>query len=56
MNLIPCIVVINSFIVQDLELLERLCLGNDSDDDSVPPMEIDDKTYDLTNPDHDEYF
>ena len=52
--------------VKDLELLERLCLDNDSDDDSVPPMEIDgdyidtrdsdDETYDPANPDHDKYF
>ena len=27
--------------VKDLELLERLRLDNDNDDDSVPPMEID---------------
>ena len=52
--------------VMDLELLERLRLGNDSDDDSVPPLEhgvdyidmhdSDDETYDPANPDHDEYF
>ena len=52
--------------VKDLELLERLRLDNDSDDDSVPPMEIDgdyidtrdsdDETYDPANPDHDDYF
>ena len=49
-----------------LELLERLHLGNDSDDDSVPPLEhgvdyidtrdSDDETYDPPNLDHDEYF
>ena len=51
---------------KDLELLERLRLGNDSDDDSVPPLEhgvdyidtrdSDDETYDPANLDHDEYF
>ena len=52
--------------VKDIELLERLCLDNDSDDDSVPLMEIDgdyidtcdsdDETYDPANPDHDDNF
>ena len=52
--------------VKDLELLERLRLDNDTDDDNVPPMEIDgdyidtrdsdDETYDPANPDHDDYF
>ena len=52
--------------VQDLQLLERLHLDNDSDDDSVPPLEhgidyldtrdSDDETYDPDNPDYDEYF
>ena len=45
--------------VKDLELLERLCLGNDSDDDSVPLVETynsDDETYDPANSDHDDYF
>ena len=51
---------------KDLELLERLCLGNDSDDESVPPLEhavddidgrdSDDETYDPANPDLEEYF
>jgi hypothetical protein len=52
--------------VQDLHLLERLHLDNDSDDDSVPPLEHDvdyidtrdsnDETYDPDNTDYDEYF
>ena len=52
--------------VKELELLERLRLVNDSDDDSVPPLEhgvdyidtrdSDDETYDPSNLDHDEYF
>ena len=52
--------------VQDLQLLERLHLDNDSDDDSIPPLEHnvdyldtrdnDDETYDPDNPDYDEYF
>ena len=52
--------------MQDLQLLERLHLDNDSDDDSVPPLEhgidyldtrdSDDETYDPDNPDYDEYF
>ena len=43
-----------------------ITLGNDSDEDSVPPLEldgdyidtrdIDDETYDPANPDHDDYF
>jgi len=51
---------------KDLELLERLRLGNDSDDESVPPLEhvvddidgrdSDDETYDPANPDLEEYF
>ena len=50
---------------KDLELLERLHLGNDSDG-NIPPWEhehdymdmrdSDDETYDLANPDHDDYF
>ena len=50
---------------KDLELLQRLQLGNDSDDD-IPPSEhgddyidmhdSDDETYDPANPDHDDYF
>ena len=52
--------------VQDLQLLERLHLDNDSNDDNVPPLEhgddyldtwdSDDETYDPDNPDYDEYF
>ena len=48
----------------DLELLEQLRLGNDSDDDIIPPLEhdveymdmrdSDDETYDSDIPDHDE--
>ena len=51
--------------VKDLELLQWLHLGNDSDDD-IPPSEhqhdnidtrdSDDETYDPANPDHDDYF
>ena len=51
--------------MKDLELLQRLHLGNDNDDD-IPPSEdghdytdmrdSDDDTYDLANPDHDDYF
>ena len=52
--------------VQALELLERLHLDNDSDDDSDPPLEHDvdyidmrdsnDETYDPANLDLEEYF
>ena len=52
--------------VKDLQLLERLHLDNDSDEESVPPLEhgvdyldtrdSDDETYDPDNPDYDEYF
>lgn len=52
-------------INKDLELLELLSLGNDSDDD-IPPLEqghdnlekhdSDDETYVQDNPNHDEYF
>ena len=51
--------------MKDLELLHRLHLGNDSDDD-IPPSkhgheyidthDSDDETYDPANPDHDDYF
>ena len=51
---------------KDMELLERLRLGNGSDDESVPPLEhavddiegrdSDDETYDLANPILEEYF
>jgi hypothetical protein len=50
----------------DLQLLEKLCLSNDNDNDNVvPPLEhgienmdlrdSDDETYDPTKLDHDEY-
>jgi hypothetical protein len=50
--------------VKDLELLRRLHLGNDSDDNITPSNsddyinmpDSDDETYDLANPDHDDYF
>ena len=52
--------------VKDIQLLERLRLGNDSDDESVPPLEhpidyidrrdSDDETYGPANPDLEEYF
>ena len=51
--------------VNDLELLQRLHLSNDDDDD-IPPSEheddyidmcdSDDETYDPANPDDDDYF
>ena len=51
--------------VKDLELLQRLHLSNDGDDD-IPPLEhgddyidmrdSDDETYDPANPDHEDYF
>ena len=49
---------------QDLQLLERLCLGRDSEDD-IPPSDFagyvdiadsDDEDFDPTNPDYDHYF
>ena len=52
--------------VKDIQLLEQLRLGNDSDDESVPPLEhpidyidrrdSDDETYGPANPDLEEYF
>ena len=51
--------------VKDLELLERLYLGNDSDDnispsehehDYIDMRDSDDETYHPANPDHDDYF
>ena len=48
--------------VKDLELLQRLHLGNDSDDDIpnhddyIDMRDSDDETYDPANPDHDDYF
>ena len=51
--------------VKDLELLQRLHLSKDGDD-NIPPLEhgddyidmlnSDDETYDVANPDHDDYF
>jgi len=50
--------------IQDLQLLERLCLGRDSEDD-IPPSDFagygdiadtDDENYDPANPDYDDYF
>ena len=51
--------------MKDLELLKPLHIGNDSDN-NIPPSEhghdyidmrdSDDETYDLANPDHDDYF
>ena len=50
---------------KDLELLERLQLGDDNEDE-IPPLEhglelldlrdSDDETYDPANPDEDDYF
>ena len=48
--------------VKDLELLQRLHLGHDSDDDIpdhddyIDMRDNDDETYDPANPDHDDYF
>ena len=48
--------------VKDLELLQRLHLGNDSDDDVpdhddyIDTRDSDDETYDPANPDYDDYF
>ena len=50
--------------VKDLELLQRLHLGNDSDDNIAPSNSVDymdmadsdDETYDPANPDHSDYF
>jgi hypothetical protein len=51
--------------VKDLQLLQRLHLGNDNDDNITPSDSLDDyidmadsddDTYDLANPDHDNYF
>jgi hypothetical protein len=49
---------------EDLELLQRLHLGNDSDDnitlsdsdDYIDMPDSNDETYDPANPDHDDYF
>jgi hypothetical protein len=49
---------------KDIEMLERLRLGND-DEDNIPPsdsvdyldnFDSDDKTYDPANPNHEDYF
>jgi len=50
--------------IQDLQLLERLCLGRDSEDDiphsdsasDVDIADSDDEDYDPANPDYDDYF
>jgi hypothetical protein len=50
--------------VKDLELLERLHLGNDNVDNLPPSNSVDyidmadsdDETYDAANPNHDDYF
>ena len=50
--------------IQDLQLLERLRLGRDSEDDISPSdsagyvdiADSDDEDYDPANPDYDEYF
>ena len=51
--------------VKDLELLQRLHLSNDGDDDTlssehgddyIDMRDSDDETYDPANPDHDNYF
>jgi hypothetical protein len=50
--------------VKDLQMLERLRLGNDNEDDIPPSNSVDyfnmvysdDETYDLANPDHEDYF
>jgi hypothetical protein len=50
--------------VKDLQMLERLHLGNDNED-NIPPsdsvdyfnmVDNDDETYDPANPDHADYF
>jgi hypothetical protein len=49
---------------KDIEMLERLHLGND-DEDNIPPsdsvdyldnFDSDDETYDLANPNHEDYL
>jgi hypothetical protein len=47
--------------VKDLEMLDRLHLGNDNDDNIGPSenfdtVNSDDETYDPANPDQEEYF
>jgi hypothetical protein len=50
--------------VKDLQMLERICLGNDNED-NIPPsdsfdyfdmVDSDDETYDPANPNHAYYF
>jgi hypothetical protein len=50
--------------VKDLQMLERLHLGNNNDDNIAPSdsvdyfdmVDSDDETYDPANPDHEDYF
>jgi hypothetical protein len=50
--------------VKNLQMLEQLYLGNDNDDNIAPSNSVeyfnmvdsDDETYDLANPDHEDYF
>jgi hypothetical protein len=50
--------------VKDLQMLERLHLGNDNDENISPSYSVeyfdmvdsDDETYDPANPDHEDYF
>ena len=50
--------------VKDLQMLERLRLDNDNDDNIAPSNSVDyfdmvdsdDETYDPANPDHEDYF
>ena len=50
--------------VKDLQILERLHLDNDNDDNIAPSdsvdyfdmVDSDDETYDPANPDHEDYF
>jgi hypothetical protein len=50
--------------VKDLQMLERLRLGNDNDNNIAPSdsvdyfnmVDSDDETYDPANPDHEDYF
>jgi hypothetical protein len=51
--------------LKDIDMLERLRLGND-EEDNIPPSDSvpadldnigsDDETYDPANPDHEDYF
>jgi hypothetical protein len=50
--------------MKDLQMLERLHLGNDNDENIAPSYSVeyfdmvdsDDETYDPANPDHEDYF